>query len=507
MFRAATDPSHAPASDALPPLEPARWRMLHLTWMSFFLTFVVWFNLAPFASTIGRALHLSADQLKTLLICNVALTIPARIFVGQLVDRFGPRRVFTWVLVGVAGPCVLCAMATSYWQLVICRLLVSCVGAGFVVGIRLVGEWFDAREIGTAEGIYGGLGNFGMAVATFALPLVAIAVGGDNGWRWAMVLSGVLCLVWAVYFYRNIQDSPPGREFRRPKKRGALEVCTRRDLIALALMQVPLVACLGLLTWKLVGVGFLPPWAGWVCYAGLALALVQQVRKAVIVNRSVLADPQGETVPASERYSFSQVAILCLCYAVTFGGELAVESMLPHYFEKLFGVSVATAGVMGAGFAFASLIARPLGGWMGDRVGRRPIMIVSLGGSAIGYVALYTIGPSWSVGMATVVVVMVGFFLMAGNGANFCIAPLIRKPLTGQIAGLIGAYGNVGSVLFLTLLSLTGPTAFFLAMAGTGFAAFGCCFLLREPALKAAHLRAEPQAAEAVPAPALAVGV
>jgi len=81
---------------------PGRWRMLHLTWVSFFLTFVVWFNLAPFASTIGKALHLTADQVKTLLICNVALTIPARILVGQLVDRFGPRRVFTWLLVGVA---------------------------------------------------------------------------------------------------------------------------------------------------------------------------------------------------------------------------------------------------------------------------------------------------------------------------------------------------------------------------------------------------------------------
>jgi NNP family nitrate/nitrite transporter-like MFS transporter len=456
--------------------------MLNLTWVSFFLTFVVWFNLAPFASTIGKALALSADQVKTLLICNVALTIPARILVGQLVDRFGPRRVFTGLLIGVAVPCTLCALATSYWQMVVARLLVSCVGAGFVVGIRLVGEWFDAREIGTAEGIYGGLGNFGMAAATFALPLVAIAIGGENGWRWAMALSGVLCVAWAFYFYRRIQDAPPGREFHKPKKRGALEVCTRADLIALAVMQVPLFACLGILAWKLVGVKLLPAWAGWACYAGLALLLAQQIRKTILVNRSVLADPKGDEIPAGERYSFAQVAILCLCYAVTFGGELAVESMLPAYFEKMFGVSVATAGVMGAGFAFASLIARPLGGWMGDKLGRKPIMIASLAGSAVGYFALYMIGPSWSVGPATAVVVIVGFFLMAGNGANFCIAPLIRKPLTGQIAGLIGAYGNVGSVLFLTLLSLTGPAPFFLAMAAAGVVAFGCCFLIKEPA-------------------------
>src|ERR1043165_6553190 len=107
MLRNAVD-----AKDDTP--APGRWRMLNLTWVSFFLTFVVWFNLAPFASTIGKALHLSADQVKTLLICNVALTIPARILIGQLVDRFGPRRVFPALLLAVAIPCTLCAVATSY---------------------------------------------------------------------------------------------------------------------------------------------------------------------------------------------------------------------------------------------------------------------------------------------------------------------------------------------------------------------------------------------------------
>src|SRR3954447_13323691 len=125
----------------------SRWKQLQFTWVSFFLTFVVWFNLAPFSSSIGRALHLTPEQVKTLMICNVALTIPARIGVGMLVDRFGPRKVFTAILLIFAAPCVMCALATQYWQLVVARLLVSCIGAGFVVGIRLVSEWFDAREI------------------------------------------------------------------------------------------------------------------------------------------------------------------------------------------------------------------------------------------------------------------------------------------------------------------------------------------------------------------------
>ena len=36
-----------------------RYRTLHLTWFAFFLTFVVWFNLAPLATTVKADLGLS----------------------------------------------------------------------------------------------------------------------------------------------------------------------------------------------------------------------------------------------------------------------------------------------------------------------------------------------------------------------------------------------------------------------------------------------------------------
>jgi MFS transporter, NNP family, nitrate/nitrite transporter len=473
-----------------------RWKALHLTWIAFFLTFVVWFNIAPFKSTIGKALHLSEAQLAVLLICNVALTIPARIVVGALVDRFGPRRVYTWLLVAASVPCVAGAFATEYWQLVVCRLLVSCVGAGFVVGIRLVGEWFDASEIGLAEGVYGGLGNFGMAAATFGLPLLAGLLGGENGWRWAMVMSGLACVAYAIAFHRFARDVPAGATFRQPRARGALEVSSRGDLLALVFMQVPMVASLAVLVWRLEKVGLLPEAAAYAVYVGLTVVLAWQARKIVRAN---VAAMRNDEFPADERYAFSQVVILSLCYAVTFGGELAVESMLPAYFEKMFGVSVAIAGAMGAGFAVASLIARPLGGLLGDRIGRRPIMIVSLAGSALGFASIAFINAQWPLWAAMVVVIAAGFFLMAGNGANFCIAPLIRKPLTGQIAGLIGAYGNVGSVAFLFILSVGGIRPFFISMIATAMAAFACCFLIREPRSTPAGMGAQTLPAAASP--------
>jgi len=75
-----------------------RYRILHLTWFAFFLTFVVWFNLAPLATAIREEFGLTVGQIRTVAICNVALTVPARILIGMVVDRYGPRLVYSALL-------------------------------------------------------------------------------------------------------------------------------------------------------------------------------------------------------------------------------------------------------------------------------------------------------------------------------------------------------------------------------------------------------------------------
>src|SRR5690606_22390986 len=98
-------------------------RTLHLTWVAFFLTFVVWFNHAPLKPLLMAAFAMTNDQWKTLLTLNVALTIPARIVIGMLVDRFGPRHVFSALLMLAGVFCTLFALARDYQQLALLRLL------------------------------------------------------------------------------------------------------------------------------------------------------------------------------------------------------------------------------------------------------------------------------------------------------------------------------------------------------------------------------------------------
>lgn len=166
--------------------------------LSFSLTFVWWFNFAPFATTIGKELHLAPEQIKTLGICNLALTIPARLIIGMLLDRFDPRITYSILLIFAAVPCLATVLAQDFNQLVISRLLMGIVGSGFVVGVRMVAEWFQPKEMGIAQGIYGGWGNFGAFGAEFALPMIAVSTSffaAASNWRLAIAVT-----MFAAYF-------------------------------------------------------------------------------------------------------------------------------------------------------------------------------------------------------------------------------------------------------------------------------------------------------------------
>ena len=204
-------------------------RILHLTWIAFFISFVVWFNHAPLLMSIKESLGLTDDQIKTLLILNVTLTIPARIVVGMLVDKYGPKIMYS-LLLGISSVlCFFFAIADSFEQMALARFLLGFVGAGFVIGIRMISEWFPAKQVGLAEGIYGGWGNFGSAAAAMSLPTVALMFGGENGWRYALAVTGAIALVYAFIYYNSVSDTPKGSTYFKPKKSGAMEVTSKGD--------------------------------------------------------------------------------------------------------------------------------------------------------------------------------------------------------------------------------------------------------------------------------------
>ncbi|MCG8671063.1 MAG: MFS transporter [Pseudomonadales bacterium] len=440
----------------------------------------MWFSHAPLMVFIKEAFDLSSQQVKALLILNAALTIPARIVIGILVDKFGPRHVYSGLLVVSSFICFGFATATSYESLALFRFLLGFVGAGFVIGIRMVGEWFPAKQVGIAEGIYGGWGNFGSAAGAMSLPTIALMFGGDDGWRYALGLTGVIAGLYGLFYYTQARNTPKGSTYFKPKKSGGLEVTSKGDFIFYLVMNVPMYLALGVLAWKLspAGVALLTQETMYILWGVLVALFVFQTNAIYKVNKENLA----HGVPDLEKYKFKQVAILDVAYFVTFGSELAVVSMLPLFFLETFeGLDPVKAGLLASGFAFMNLVARPTGGFFSDKFGRRKSLMFLIGGLACGYFILANIDSTWWIPLAVLSTMLCSFFVQAGEGAVFAIVPLVKRRMTGQIAGMAGAYGNVGAVTYLTVLSFVDYSTFFYVIAASALVIFVACWFIDEP--------------------------
>jgi NNP family nitrate/nitrite transporter-like MFS transporter len=455
-------------------------RILHYTWFAFFMTFVVWLGLGPIMPFIKEALSLTDQQAKVLLILNVAMTIPARIIVGMLVDKFGPRIMYTGILVSGGLISIAFAWSGSYEQLALLRFLSGFIGAGFVVGIRMIGEWFPAKQTGLAQGIYGGWGNFGAAGAALTLPFIASSVGDASGWRIALTSASIVAIAYGLFYYTRVSNTPKGSTYFKPKKTGAMEITSGSDLLLYMLMNIPLFLALGLLAWKLSpsNMGLIGETTTWIIYAALTGIYGVQVWKIWHINGHVLKNP----IPDLHRYKFKQVAILDFAYLVTFGTELAVVSMLAMFYVNWFDVPKVTAALLAGIYPFINLVARPGGGWISDKIGRKLTLGIVFAGITGSFLVLGLVDKGWPVWMVVAVTIVGGIFSKAGSGAVYAMVPLVQRRMTGQIAGMVGAFGNVGAVIFLTVNSLVEYNQFFLFIGVVAaFVFMLILFFLEEP--------------------------
>ncbi len=458
-------------------------KILHLSWMAFLISFIVWFNHAPLMLMIQQDIGLSEQEVAIILLLNVALTIPARLLIGVLVDRYGARVSYSALLALCSLPCFYFAAADSFTELAWARLLLGGIGAGFVVGIRIIGDWFPSRQMGTAEGIYAGWGNCGSAVAAMLLPGLALFFGGSGGWRYAIAATGFLSLVFAFIYYRGVKDLPDEKHYLRRGPTAILEVSSIRDLFLYIVAIVPLYGALSLLVWKLSRPELDLLSGYWIVLANALIWAIFFYHAYKVVDLN--ADRLDRPVEVVHRYKVSQVVVLGLLYLATFGAKLAVVSMLPIFFYQTFNasqqISMVEAGMLAASFIWLNLIARPAGGWLSDRFGRKTTLYIYSVGLTGSFVLMALIAPHWPIILAVAVTLLCSVFLQGAEGAIFAVVPLVKRPMTGQIAGVVGAYGNAGAILFLVVLSFVPASVFFLILAGCSLLAFATVRLLDEP--------------------------
>jgi NNP family nitrate/nitrite transporter-like MFS transporter len=180
--------------------------------------------------------------------------------------------------------------------------------------------------------------------------------------------------------------------------------------------------------------------------AGIVFGVV--LASYALLWASLARDAPGER-PPPPRYlevlkSGWELWRLSIFYFVTFGGFVAMAIFLPKLLTDWFDFSLTSAGLRAAGFTVVATAARPIGGWLSDRIGARTVLAVAFFG--VGFDA---VGLSWQASGPKIVPVTIFCLTMAGflglgNGAVFKLVPLQVPRSKGAVTGIVGAAGGLG---------------------------------------------------------------
>src|SRR5438552_7576676 len=161
-------------------------------------------------------------------------------------------------------------------------------------------------------------------------------------------------------------------------------------------------------------------------------------------------------------------------------GLTIILPLLPFYAESL-GATPAVVGMLVSTYALCQLIAGPPLGHLSDRVGRRPVLLVSQIGTCVGFLILASAHSLWMVFLARVI-----DGLTAGNltVAQAYISDVTEPENRAKSFGMIGIAFGLG---FLVGPAVSGYLAQFsnvypiLAAAGLSFTSIMCTYFLLPP--------------------------
>src|SRR5215470_11411035 len=170
--------------------------------------------------------------------------------------------------------------------------------------------------------------------------------------------------------------------------------------------------------------------------------------------------------------------IIFLTVFVDLIGFGLVLPLLPNY-SKNFGASGLEVGIIMAAYSLMQFVFAPAWGALSDRVGRRPVLLVSLAGAAVSY-GIFAVGSAMT-GRGALGVILVSRLFAGICGANITVAQAYIADITtpeerSKKMGLIGMAFGLGfivgpglAVLAQWRFGVTGPGWAACAICGVNF--------------------------------------
>ena len=419
-------------------------RGFHFSWVSFFLAFIGWFSIVPAMEYIvedpTNGIDFQAAQ--TSAIISVLGTVFLRLAIGPLCERFGPKVLQCFLL--VCGGCFVLGSSAivSTTGLYVTRFLIGFIGAAFVPCQYWTTMMFADEVVGQANAFAGGWGNLGAGFANlFVAALIAwfqqLGLSDDSSWRLAVVIPGVVLLVFPIFMYTLSDECPQGAWHKRIYNNAAAQPLIAEKTIAEsgenAKMKVEVEAKQEQSPWIDWRVWLL--FAQYACCFGVELAINNSMTSYLF--RNFLYDTGNCTT--AESFD-SESDFLNACSILGKNGASLVASL----------------------FGLMNLFARALGGLASDRANRRLAM---RGRLLVQFLCLFMEGTVLiifsrvtSLPVAIFVLIVFSVFVQASEGSSFAIVPFMSQNI-GVVAGIVGAGGNVGAVCWSTMIRAVSSTA------------------------------------------------
>ena len=123
--------------------------------------------------------------------------------IGVLLDKMGVRRIgrigtFLWSIASFGA-----AVTPNLGGLFAARLVLGVGDAPtFPANAKAIGQWFPARERSLATAMFDAAAKFASAIGVPIIGIILISAG----WRWSFAITGVISLVYFVFFWRVYKD-------------------------------------------------------------------------------------------------------------------------------------------------------------------------------------------------------------------------------------------------------------------------------------------------------------
>ncbi len=364
-------------------------KTFHITWLTFFFCFFAWFGMAPLMKIAREQLHLTKDEIGNIQIASVSATIVARLLIGRLVDKYGPKIVYTWLLLICAIPVLFIGTSESYLSFLLFRLAIGVIGASFVITQFHTSVMFAPNIKGTANATAGGFGNAGGGAANFFMPLIAAGITGlgfctaEDSWRYAMIVPGVMLLVCAFLYHKYTKDTPAG-----DYKEIGYHVDVKQNTFLIALKDYR--------TWILT------------------------ISYAACFGVEITVD------------NFAPIF-----FTDSFGASIAIAGM--------------AAGIFGWVNLFARPLGGIVADKIGQRWGFHGKTLLLSALLLLEGIGIIGFAQSGNIGMAICMMFFFGLSLKMANGATYSLVPFISPAAVGSVAGIVGAGGNIGAMLIAFL--------------------------------------------------------